>query len=121
MQADAQLSWIASAIDALEDIRASEVKAVSAEVRRSVTRPAQIVPEIARLVAERRQRGSQVVPPLRKGATNAEICERRNALLLASLAVTKDPQPLRLHWYVDGQNQIQHESVDDWRKREIDR
>jgi hypothetical protein len=56
MMADAQLSWIASAIDALEGIRAAEVAAISAELRRTVTRPAQIVPEIARMVAERRAR-----------------------------------------------------------------
>lgn len=56
MNADAQLSWIASAVDSLEDIRVDEVRAVSAEVRRSVTRPAQIVPEIARLVAQKRAR-----------------------------------------------------------------
>lgn len=58
MGADAQLSWIASAVEALEGIRAEEVRNVSVELRRSVTRPAQIVPEIARLVAERRQRQS---------------------------------------------------------------
>jgi hypothetical protein len=59
MAADAQLSWIASAVDALEGIRAAEVSAISAELRRSVTRPAQIVPEIARLVAERRGRSAR--------------------------------------------------------------
>ncbi len=58
MSAEAQAVWINAAIDALEDIRPEEVQAVSAEIRRSVTRPAQIVPEIARLVAERRQRRS---------------------------------------------------------------
>lgn len=56
MNAEAQAMWLAAAIDALEDIRVEEVAAVSAEVRRSVTRHAQIVPEIARLVAELRQR-----------------------------------------------------------------
>jgi hypothetical protein len=57
MDAAGQLSWLASAIDALEGIYATEVAAVSVEVRRSVTRPAQIVPEIAKLVSEKRKRG----------------------------------------------------------------
>lgn len=56
MSGEAQLAWIASAVDALEDIRPDEVKAISAELRRTVTRPAQIVPEIARLVSDRRSR-----------------------------------------------------------------
>lgn len=56
MAADAQLSWLAAAVDALVDIRPDEVAAISAELRRSVTRPAQIVPEISRMVAERRSR-----------------------------------------------------------------
>lgn len=56
MGAETQAVWINAAIDALEDIRSEEVQGVSAEIRRSVTRPAQIVPEIARLVAERRER-----------------------------------------------------------------
>jgi hypothetical protein len=56
MSADQQALWIASAVDALQDIRASEVADVSMEVRRSVTRPSQIVPEIAKLVGEKRAR-----------------------------------------------------------------
>lgn len=56
MSADQQTFWLASAVDALEDIRASEVAAVSAEIRRSVTRHNQIIPEIAKLVGERRKR-----------------------------------------------------------------
>lgn len=54
MTADQQTLWLASAVDALTDIRADEVRAVSSEVRRAVTRHNQIVPEIAKLVAERR-------------------------------------------------------------------
>ncbi len=60
MTADDRAGWIAAAADALEDIRANEVAEVSAEVRRTVTRVAQIVPEIARLVAERRSRRSRM-------------------------------------------------------------
>lgn len=59
MSADQHTAWLASAVDALRDIRADEVSAVSLEVRRSVTRPSQIVPEIARLVAEKRARHSR--------------------------------------------------------------
>lgn len=56
MSAEAQAVWITAAADALEDIRADEVRDISAEVRRSITRPSQIVPEIAKLVADKRQR-----------------------------------------------------------------
>jgi hypothetical protein len=56
MSADAQMVWLQAAVDALEGIQAHEVKAISAELRRSVTRVAQIVPEIAKLVHERRKR-----------------------------------------------------------------
>jgi hypothetical protein len=78
------MTWIASAIDALEDIRASEVAAVSAELRRSVTRPAQIVPEIARLVSERRQRANRAAsvadqPSGREWEINQEAQRRRAA------------------------------------------
>jgi hypothetical protein len=55
MTAEQQEMWLRAAIDALDDIRADEVRHVSAEVRRSVTRHNQIVPEISRLVAERRK------------------------------------------------------------------
>jgi hypothetical protein len=60
MSADQQTLWLASAADALRDIRAIEVAEISAEVRRSVTRHSQIVPEIARLVAERRAKRAKV-------------------------------------------------------------
>ena len=60
MTADQQELWLCAAVDALQGIRASEVRSVSAEVRRSVTRHNQIVPEIARLVAEDRSRQSRI-------------------------------------------------------------
>lgn len=59
MSADQQTLWLASAVDALRDIRPAEVSEVSVEVRRTVTRPSQIVPEIARLVAELRAKRSR--------------------------------------------------------------
>jgi hypothetical protein len=58
MTVDQQTLWLASAVDALADIRAAEVQAVSSEVRRTATRHNQIVPEIAKLVAARRSRKS---------------------------------------------------------------
>lgn len=60
MSAEAQAVWIAAAEDALVDIRPEEVVAIAIEIKRSVTRPSQIVPEIAKLVAERRQRTRHV-------------------------------------------------------------
>jgi hypothetical protein len=60
MSADQCTVWLASAEDALADIRASEVAEVSMEVRRSVTRPSQIVPEIAKVVAAHRVARSRV-------------------------------------------------------------
>lgn len=68
MTADQQTIWLASAVDALRDIRPSEVAAVSAEVRRTVTRPSQIVPEIAKLVAAKRsERASRITVPAIEG------------------------------------------------------
>jgi hypothetical protein len=69
MTADQQTLWLASAVDALEDIRAEEIHHVSAEVRRSITHHRQIVPEIARLVAERRKERAEatrrsMLPPM---------------------------------------------------------
>jgi hypothetical protein len=54
MTSEQQEIWLRAAIDALEDIRPDEIQAISAEVRRSVTRHNQIVPEIAKLVHARR-------------------------------------------------------------------
>lgn len=59
MSAEQQELWLRAAADSLEDIRPTEVRDISAELRRSVTRPAQIVPEIAKLVAEKRSRSSR--------------------------------------------------------------
>lgn len=59
MTADQQTLWLVSAVDALEDIRASEVAHISAQVRRTVKRHNDIVPEIAKLVAERRKENAE--------------------------------------------------------------
>jgi len=69
MAADAQLAWLASAVEALDGIRASEVAAVSLEIRRKITRPAQIIPEIAELVARNRKRptGGPITDPCNCG------------------------------------------------------
>ncbi len=80
MSADQQTIWLASAVDALADIRASEVAEVSMEVRRSVSRPSQIVPEIAKLVAEKRARHSRMkqweVPQISGPPRKRHIAER---------------------------------------------
>jgi hypothetical protein len=68
MSTDQQTLWLVSAVDALRDIRSHEVVEVSMEVRRTATRPSQIVPEIARLIAERRARhSSRITAPLIEG------------------------------------------------------
>lgn len=68
MSSEQQELWLRAAADSLRDIWPDEVAEVSLEVRRSVTRPSQIVPEIAKLVAERRSRRSRIneIAPLEK-------------------------------------------------------
>lgn len=73
MTTDQQELWLRAAADALEDIRPQEVAAISAEVRRSVTRPNQIVPEIAKLVHERRRRSVGSHDPESPSAREFEI------------------------------------------------
>lgn len=73
MTADQQALWIASAVDALSDIRASEVEEVSCEVRRSITRHQQIVPEIAKLVAEHRSQRSKAQAQLAEDRAMAAL------------------------------------------------
>lgn len=81
MSADAQLVWLQAAVDALDGIHAHEVAAISAELRRSVTRPSQIVPEIAKLVDEKRKRSHHAAtsasPFAAEMAINRESNERR--------------------------------------------
>jgi hypothetical protein len=60
MTADQCAIWLASAEEALQGIRASEVSEVSMEVRRLITRHSQIVPKISDLVAERRSVRSRI-------------------------------------------------------------
>lgn len=80
MGADAQMVWLQAAIDALEGIHAAEVNAISAELRRSVTRHNQIVPEIAKLVSEKRQRANRTTSQgqaSREWEINQEAQKRR--------------------------------------------
>lgn len=60
MSSDQQEIWLRAAVDSLQDIRHDEVASVSLEVRRTVTRPSQIVPEIAKLVSEKRARHARI-------------------------------------------------------------
>lgn len=55
MTTEQQELWLRAAIDALQGIRAGEVRSIILELQRSVSRPNQIVPEISRLVAEKRK------------------------------------------------------------------
>lgn len=73
MGAEQQTVWLHAAVDALEDIRADEVRAISAELRRKVTRPAQIVPEIANLVSFKRSRSHTSSQPVSPYSTEMQI------------------------------------------------
>lgn len=73
MTADDRAAWILAAVDSLEDIRPLEVAAVSAEIRRSITHHRQIVPEIARLVGERRHRSLESAPAPKGGLYEFQI------------------------------------------------
>lgn len=70
MSSEQQEIWLRAAVDALQEIRPEEIESVSLEVRRSVTRPSQIIPKIAELVAERRakeRKAHQYDPPKLEG------------------------------------------------------
>jgi hypothetical protein len=56
MSEEQQELWLRAAADALDGIRAHEVRDIAAELKRSVTRHNQIVPEIAKLVDQKRKR-----------------------------------------------------------------
>lgn len=79
MSVDQQELWLRAAIDALQDIRVDEVKSIILQLQRTVTRPNQIVPEIARLVAEKRSRLSFSAgkPVSKEWAIDKEAQERR--------------------------------------------
>jgi hypothetical protein len=81
MTTEQRETFLRGAADALEDITAGEVRAVSAEVRRSITRINQMVPEISRLVAEKRKRAvhSSDRPINREREINQEAAKRRSA------------------------------------------
>jgi DNA (cytosine-5)-methyltransferase 1 len=83
MSGEQQELWLRAAVDSLQEIRPMEVAAISAELRRSVTRPSQIVPEIARLVDERR-----------KGAARNSAAPV-NADELAEMRITEEAQKRR--------------------------
>jgi hypothetical protein len=79
MTTEQQELWLRAAADALDGIRGNEVHAISAELRRSVTRHSQIVPEIAKLVSEKRARSSLSAnaPLSREWEINREAALRR--------------------------------------------
>lgn len=69
MTSEQQELWLRAAGDALDGIRAEEVRTISAELRRTVTRPNQIVPEIAKLVADKRSQRALPSTPERAART----------------------------------------------------
>lgn len=75
MNADQQALWLASAVEALEGIRGAEVSAVSMEIKRSISHHQKIVPEIARLVSERRGRANRSASPTSPFAAEMAINE----------------------------------------------
>jgi hypothetical protein len=83
MSADQQAMWLASAVEALEGIRAGEVQHVAAEIKRSITHHAKIVPEIARLVDDRRKRSAR------------NSAEPVNSNALAEMLITEEAQKRR--------------------------
>jgi hypothetical protein len=78
MTTDQQEHWLLAAIDALQDIRVAEVRSIILELQRSIKRPNEIVPEIARLVAEKRKRASQSTKPPSPFFAEREINEESN-------------------------------------------
>jgi hypothetical protein len=74
-------------VDALEGIRSDEVHAISAEIRRKITRPAQIVPEIANLVASRRAQSCRPVVSEKSAAEVRITAEARDMRAKAMTAV----------------------------------
>lgn len=81
MSAEAQAVWIAAAEDALIDIRSDEVSAIATELKRTVTRPSQIVPEISRLVSEKRKRRGMPDVATTGGSMAERLAAQGNALL----------------------------------------
>jgi hypothetical protein len=80
MTTEQRETWLLGAVDALEDIRVEEIRAISAELRRTITRLNQVVPEIAKLVAEKRARASRVAsaPTSREWEIDQEASARRS-------------------------------------------
>jgi hypothetical protein len=84
MSEEQQELWLRAAVDALDGIRAEEVKAVSAELKRSVSRHNQIVPEIAKLVDQKRQRANQSTKPQSPYAAEMAIRNRSDEMRAAA-------------------------------------
>lgn len=99
MTQDDRKAWILAAVDALEDIRPLEISAISAELRRSVTRPSQIVPEIARLVSARRYARVQHQRPPSPHATELKL----DAEYRERIAKAETPQQREQAW-IDHRN-----------------
>jgi hypothetical protein len=104
MSGEDRAAWTLAALDALEDIRADEVRAISAELRRSVTRHNQIVPEIARLVSEKRARAQRFEAPASPYA--AEMAINEEARKRRAAVSAKDKRALSDIWEWERQARI---------------
>jgi hypothetical protein len=98
MTAEQQELWLRAAIDALQDIRAHEVRTIILELQRSVQRPNQIVPEIARLVSERRSRANRSAEP---SPYAAELEISREAHIRRAKARSQDEIEAAWQWERD--------------------
>lgn len=76
MNAEAQAVWLQDAVETLEGIRALEIAEVSLEVRRKVKRVADIVPEIIKLVDEKRKARNRPERPVSQFFKVREILEK---------------------------------------------
>ncbi len=119
MTAEQHEMWLRAAVDSLQDIRPDEVQAISQELRRTVTRPNQIVPEIAKLVAQKRAKSRETAKPSNPWAAKLAIHDKadqmrrdahgdrqklsdafeweRQALIDAGFQVRPYPKPLTRH------------------------
>lgn len=84
MTTEQQEVWLRAAIDALQDIRVVEVRAIMLELQRSVQRPSQIVPEIAKLVAAKRARSTNTSKAVSPFFLERAIYERADAMRAAA-------------------------------------
>lgn len=110
MSSEQQEVWLRAAADTLADIRSDEIEYVSLEVRRSVTRPSQIVPEISCLIAERRAHQRRISewsqPKLEGPPPKRHIADRDRSKFTADdwaeLNIWLESQGAKARYRIDG-------------------